>query len=86
MKLFEICEVRNTQTEEVYCRMPRIAWVLTEPRRLLGFLSGAIVMSYMCDPDCERGVLFHFADAFIAWYKNLRHEKITPQSQNPVIK
>ena len=81
MKLFEIREIRNVETDEVYCRMPRIAWIITEPNSILGFLSGAIVMSYMCDPNCERGVLFHFADAFISWYNNLRHENITHQSQ-----
>ena len=67
-KLFRVEEVKNTQTGEVYCKMPLIAWYLTNKGMPLSFLSGTIVMSYACDPETKRGVFTHLWDAFLTWW------------------
>lgn len=70
--LFEFNEVKNTITGEVYCRMPKIAWLLTEPNAPLHFLSGTIITSYACDPDRKVGLIGHLWDAFISWWRHGR--------------
>jgi len=70
MKYFEYVEVKNTNTNEVYCQMPRIAWLLTEPNAPFSFLSGTIILSYACDPKRKHGLLRHLLDAFLVWWGN----------------
>lgn len=65
MKLFEIQEVKNIETGKVYCKMPRIAFLMTETGKPLSFLSGSIVVSYMKDLDLKHGIIYHFIDALI---------------------
>jgi hypothetical protein len=71
-ELFEYNEVKNSLTGEVYCHMPKLAWMLTEPKSPLSFMSGTIITSYACDPDRKHGLLFHLLDAFITWWRYLR--------------
>ena len=72
MKLFEFGEVRHRETGEVYCHMPMILFLLTEPKAPLAFLGGTIIISYALDPDRKRGLLFHLWDAFISWWRYQR--------------
>ena len=63
MELFEIAEVKNTETNQIYCKMPKIAWWLTEKGKPLSFLSGSIVVSYMEDTELKHGIVYHFIHA-----------------------
>jgi hypothetical protein len=71
-ELFEKIEVRRKDDGELFCRMPRIAWVLTEPKSPLSFMDGSIIMSYACDPECKHGLFRHLWDAFMVWWRYLR--------------
>ena len=70
--LFKFEEVRIKETGELYCRMPRIAWILTETKSPLSFMGGTIITSYACDPGRKHGLLFHLWDAFVTWWRYLR--------------
>ena len=63
MGLFEIAEVKNAETNQVYCKMPRVAFWLTEKGKPLSFLSGSIVVSYMQDEELKHGIIYHFLHA-----------------------
>lgn len=65
MKLFEIQEVKNIETGKVYCKMPRVAFLMTEKGKLFSFLSGAIVVSYTKDLELRHGIVYHLVDALI---------------------
>lgn len=67
--LFEFHEVKNTITGEIYCKMPKIAWLMTEPNAPLHFLGGTIIMSYACDPERKVSFIGHMLDAFISWWR-----------------